>query len=154
MTIPIKTADETLVPWTPDEVWPVLADIGRYPCWWPRSLFVRIRHLDPLLIGTEFSIRPYGWRSFVCQVVSSQRPARICLHYDGHYMGGVAEWRLEAADQGTRVVYAMDAWVNDTLVELAAVVINLQTIHAYSMRGIFHNLTQQMLNRPRLAAAD
>ena len=147
MTIPIKTADETLVPWTADEVWPILADIGRYPCWWPRSLFVRVRHIDPLLVGTEFSIRPYGWRSFVCQVVSFQQPVRICLHYDGRYMGGVAEWRLEPAGQGTRVVYAMDAVVHDTLVELAGAVINLKSIHAYSMRGIFRNLTQQMQHK-------
>ena len=29
------------------------------------------------------------------EVVSVEKPVRICLKYDGVYMGGVAEWRLE-----------------------------------------------------------
>ena len=153
MTIPIKTADQTLVPWKPAEVWPILADIGRYPCWWPQSLFVRVRYVDPLLVGTEFSIRPYGWRSFVCQVTSVQQPVRICLHYDGHYMGGVAEWRLEPVERGTRVVYAMDAWVDDLLVALVGTTINLKNIHTYSMRRIFHNLKRQMPYKAAQASA-
>ena len=69
---------------------------------------------------------------------------RICLQYDGVYMGGVAEWRLEPVDQGTRVIYDMDAGVNDPLVALVGKVINLKSIHSYSMRNIFLNLKKQL----------
>lgn len=142
---PIQIADETLIPLSPAEVWLVLTDIARYPKWWPRSLFVRLLHTNPALIGTEFTIRPYGWRSFRCRVVSFEEPVRICLQYDGLYMCGVAEWRLEPVDQGTRVIYDMDAVVNDLLVTLVGTIINLKSIHSYSMRGIFRNLKQQLL---------
>ena len=144
MGIPIRMADETFIPFSPAEIWPVLADVYRYPKWWPRSLFVRLLHADPGLIGTEFTIRPYGWRSFRCRVVSVEKPVRICLQYDGIYMGGVAEWRLEPVGQGTRVIYDMDAEVNDPLVALVGKVINLKSIHSYSMRNIFKNLKKQL----------
>ena len=143
-TTPIKTADEIILPVSPAEVWLVLADIARYPTWWPRSLFVRLLSANPALTGTEFTIRPYGWRSFRCRVVSFEAPVRLCLQYEGGYMGGVAEWRLEPVGRATRVIYAMDAEVTDLLVTLVGTVINLKGIHSYSMRGIFRNLSRQI----------
>ena len=144
MGIPIRMTDETFIPLSPVEIWPALADITQYPKWWPRLLFVHLLHADPGLIGTEFTIRPYGWRSFRCKVISVEEPVRICLQYDGIYMGGVAEWRLEPIDDGTRVIYDMDAEVNDPLVALVSMVINLKSIHSYSMRNIFQNLKKQL----------
>jgi carbon monoxide dehydrogenase subunit G len=98
----------------------------------------------PGLEGTEFSIRPYGWRSFRCKVISVDEPERICLQYDGNYMEGVAEWRLKPIGLGTTVTYDMDAKVNDLLVALVGKMINLKSIHSYSMRGIFQNLKKQL----------
>ena len=143
-TTPLRMTNETMIPLAPSAVWPVLADIAGYPKWWPRSLFVRLLHANPALIGTEFTIRPYGWRSFRCRVVSFEAPVRICLEYDGIYMGGVAEWRLEPAGQGTKVIYDMDAEVKDLLVTLFGAVINLESVHSYSMRGIFRNLRRHL----------
>ena len=61
-------------------------------------------------------------------------------------MKGIAEWRLEPAGQGTRVIYDMDAEVTDLLVTLVGTVIDLKSIHSYSMRGIFRNLKRQLLH--------
>lgn len=144
MGIPIRMADAAYLPLAPALIWPVLIDFPRYPQWWPRSLFVRLLHAEPGLVGTEYTIRPYGWRSFCCQVVSVEEPVRMCLQYDGVYMEGVAEWRLEPVGQGTRVIYAMDAEVHDPLVECIGKIINLQSIHSYSMRNIFQNLNKQL----------
>lgn len=148
---PLRMIDATTVSFAPAEVWPVLADIAGYSKWWPRSLFVRLRHAEPGLIGTEFTIRPYGWRSFRCRVVSFEEPRRICLQYDGCYLGGVAEWRLEPVGQGTKIMYDLDAEVNDLLVTLFGAVISLESVHACSMRGIFHNLRQLLMQRLLLA---
>lgn len=128
------------IPLSLAKIWPVLADISRYHKWWPRSLFVHLLPSIPGLVGSKYSIRPYGWRSFCCEVVSVQEPERICLQYDGIYMEGVAEWRLKPIDLGTLVIYDIDAKVNDLLVALVGKVINLKSIHSYSMHGIFQNL--------------
>ncbi|MBV5330254.1 MAG: SRPBCC family protein [Chlorobium sp.] len=144
MGIPIRSADETFIPLSPAEIWPVLADIARYPNWWPQSLFVRLLHVEPGFVGSEFAIRPYGWRSFRCRVVSFEESVRISLQYDGVYMRGVAEWRLEPVGQGTKIIYDMDAEVNDSLVALVGKVIDLKSIHSYSMRKIFRNLQEQL----------
>jgi len=140
----LRLTDETIVPLSPAEVWPVLIDIAGYPKWWPRSLFVRLLHANPVIVGTEFSLRPYGWRSFRCRVLSVEEPVRIGLQYEGDYMIGGAEWRLEPVGQGTRVIYDMDAEVKDLLVTLIGRMINLKSIHSYSMRCIFRNLKQQL----------
>lgn len=118
MGIPLQMSDETILPFSPGEIWPVLADITRYPKWWPRSLFVAPCRRNPGLIGAEYTLRPYGWRSFCCRVVSVEEPALLGLQYQGTYMEGVAEWRLEPVGNGTKVIYAMDAEVHDLAVAL------------------------------------
>jgi uncharacterized protein YndB with AHSA1/START domain len=144
MGIPIQMSDETFIPLSPVKIWPVLANISRYHKWWPRSLFVHLLHSNPGLTGTKYSIRPYGWRSFSCEIVSVEETERICLQYGGNYMKGAAEWRLKSINQGTLVIYDMDAEVNDLLVALVGKVISLKSIHSYSMRAIFQNLKKQL----------
>jgi len=146
-TTPLRMIDATTVPFAPSEVWPVLADIAGYSQWWPWSLFVGLCHAESGLIGTEFTIRPYGWRSFRCRVVSCEESRRIGLHYEGGYLGGVAEWRLEPVGQGTKIMYDLDAEVRDPLVTLFGAVISLESVHAYSMRGIFINLEQLLMQK-------
>jgi len=145
-TIPLQFSDEILVPQSEATVWSVLADMAKYPAWWPQYLFVRLLHAEPDLIGTEFTIRPYGWRSFLCRVTACEQPARIRLQYDSSYMRGTAEWRLEPGQHGTRVIYAMDATTQDVMVYLTSFVVSLQSIHSSSMRAIFRRLAGR-LNR-------
>ncbi|WP_394708745.1 SRPBCC family protein [uncultured Desulfobulbus sp.] len=143
-SLPLRFSDEILVPCPPAKVWPVLANIAEYSQWWPRYLLVRFLHPAPHFIGTEFVIRPYGWRSILCRVTSFEEPACICLQYDGTYMRGAANWRLESGKDGTRVIYEMDAVVNDLAVYLVSFIASLKSIHSFSMRGIFMNLTKQL----------
>jgi ribosome-associated toxin RatA of RatAB toxin-antitoxin module len=143
-TIPLQFSDEILVPHPPATVWSVLANMAEYPAWWPQYLFIHLLHAEADLIGTEFTIRPYGWRSFLCRVTSFDKPASICLQYDSSYMRGTAQWRLEPAQQGTRVIYAMDATTHDVMVYLTSFIISLQSIHSSSMRAIFRNLANQL----------
>ncbi len=145
-TTPIQMTDETIIPLLPSEVWPVLADMAGYSKWWPRVLFVRLLHADSGLVGTVYTIRPYGWRSFRCRVLAVENPIRIGLQYEGNYMQGVAEWRLEPFEQGTRVIYEMDAEINDLGVALLGTIIKLESIHSFSMRCIFRNLKQQLFH--------
>ncbi len=142
--IPLQFSDEIFVPHPPSTVWPVLANMAEYPAWWPQYLFVHLLHSEPNLIGTEFTIRPYGWRSFLCRVTSFEKPAFICLQYDSSYMRGTAQWRLDPAQQDTRVIYAMDATTYDVMVYLMSFIISLQSIHSFSMQAIFCNLVKQL----------
>jgi hypothetical protein len=143
-SLPLRFSDEILVPCPPAAIWSVLANIAEYSQWWPRYLLVKLLHPTPILIGTEFVIRPYGWRSILCRVTSFEEPTCICLQYDGTYMRGAASWRLEGGKQGTRVIYEMDAVVNDLAVYLVSFIASLKSIHSFSMRGIFKNLTKQL----------
>lgn len=144
ISLPLQFSDEIICLHPPSVVWPVLANFADYSNWWPKFLFVRILHSEPNLIGTEFVIRPYGWRSFLCRVTSFEEPSCICLQYDSNYMRGTAEWRLEPVKQGSKVIYEMDAVVDDIIVYLVSYISSLQSIHSYSMRGVLQNLTKQL----------
>lgn len=144
ISLPLRFSDEMLVACPPATVWPILANIAEYRHWWPRYILVSLLHPAPHLVGTEFVIRPYGWRSIVCRVTSFEEPTCICLQYDGTYMRGTARWRLEHGNHGTRVIYEMDAVVNDLAVYLVSFIASLKSIHSFSMRGIFHNLAEQL----------
>jgi ribosome-associated toxin RatA of RatAB toxin-antitoxin module len=37
-TTPIQAVDERVLPFAPDQIWPVLADVNGYPQWYPPSL--------------------------------------------------------------------------------------------------------------------
>lgn len=145
ISLPLQFADEILVASPPAMVWPILANMAEYRQWWPRYILVRLLQSAPHLTGTEFVIRPYGWRSILCRVTSFEEPAYICLQYDSDYMKGIARWRLELEPHGTRVIYEMDAVVNDLAVYLLSFIIHLQRIHSFSMRGIFHNLAKRLV---------
>ena len=38
MTTPIRAVDERVLPFAPDQIWPVLADVNGYPQWYPSEV--------------------------------------------------------------------------------------------------------------------
>lgn len=141
---PIHAVDHIPLPLSPTEIWPVLADISRYPQWWPKLLRVRVMQSTPALIGSELELRPLGAKRFSCQVVSFVAPERIDLEYRGGVIEGTAKWRLEPAGQGTRVSYAIDVLAKGRLVALVGRILDLNTMHSLSMQAIFRNLRREL----------
>lgn len=43
LTTPIRAVDERVLPFAPDQIWPVLADVNGYPQWYPPSLQLHVR---------------------------------------------------------------------------------------------------------------
>ncbi|MDD2464014.1 MAG: SRPBCC family protein [Desulfobulbus sp.] len=140
----LQTTDSTIIPLPPTSIWPVLADISRYPQWWPRTLFPRVRPSTTGLIANELDLRPMGIRRFTCRVIAASEPQTIDLQYVGNFITGQAQWKLEPAGQGTRVSYVIDIVVHGTMAVLGAKIIDFRAIHSYSMRGIFQGLRNQL----------
>ena len=116
MTTPIRAVDERVLPFAPDQIWPVLADVNGYPQWYPSSLHLQVRAVTADGIGSELEIRPRGGRAFRCRVESLEGPRRLRLRYPGDFIVGTGEWRLDAAPGGTRVVYELDVVAHGRLV--------------------------------------
>ena len=101
MTTPIRAVDERVLPFVPDQIWPVLADVTGYPQWYPPSLHLQVRAVTADGIGSEVELRPRGGRAFRCRVEALEPPRRLRLRYPGDFIVGTGEWRLDAAPGGT-----------------------------------------------------
>lgn len=141
---PLQTADTLILPLPPEAIWPILADVGRYPQWWPTTLFTRAIPSPSGLIGSELHIRPMGIRRFTCRVIAADEPHTIDLEYVGNFITGHGQWVLVPEGQGTRVSYVIDVVVHGGMVALAARLIDFKAVHSSSMRGIFRGLRQQL----------
>lgn len=63
LTTPIRAVDERVLPFAPDQIWPVLADVNGYPQWYPPSLHLHVRAVTAAGIGSEVELRPgVAWR--------------------------------------------------------------------------------------------
>ncbi|MBM9615568.1 SRPBCC family protein [Desulfobulbus rhabdoformis] len=141
---PLKATDSRLIPFPAEAIWPILADMQRYPQWWPKILFPRVTPAQEGLIGTELHLRPMGGPPITCVVRATSVTECIELEYIGNFITGHAHWRLDPRDQGTQVSYVLDVHVHGLLGALISRFINLQPIHSFSMRNILKELEQQV----------
>lgn len=104
---PIQAEDERVLPFAPEQIWPVLADVTSSPRWWPASIRLTVLRASPELIGSELEVSPRGGRPFRCRVEAIEPPRRMQMRYGNGFVTGTGEWRLEAVAGGTCVVYAL-----------------------------------------------
>ncbi len=145
MTVtPLQANDTAVLPHSPEAIWAILADFGRYPQWWPKPLFTRANPSATGLVHSELYLRPMGFRPFTCRVVTANEPHSIDLEYVGNFITGRAQWLLEPEGPGTRVSYGVDVLVHGVMAALATKVIDLKTVHSFSMQKILQNLQREV----------
>lgn len=145
ISTPIRSLDSTLLPLPASAIWPVLADIGNYPQWWPKSQGIKVLRASPELIGNKIALRPFQTKSFTCRVISCEDQKRITLEYGG-VITGTGEWRLEPVGQGTRVSFALDGAVRGWPVALLSRFFDLAVLHKRSMRVLFRHLHRRLFS--------
>jgi uncharacterized protein YndB with AHSA1/START domain len=91
ISTPIRPVDERVLPFAPDQIWPVLADVNGFPNWYPPSLHLQERAVTAVGIGSEVELRPRGGRAFRCRVESLEPPLRMRMRYPGDFIAGVGE---------------------------------------------------------------
>jgi uncharacterized protein YndB with AHSA1/START domain len=147
LTTPIRAVDERVLPFAPDQIWPVLADVNGYPQWYPPSLHLRVQAVTADGIGSEVELRPRGGRAFRCRVESLEPPRRLRLRYPGDFIVGTGEWRLNAAPGGTRVAYEIEVVATGRLAVLLGWLWPLGKLHSKLMREVLENLERETARR-------
>ena len=140
----IQAVDERVVPFSPHDVWRVLAAADAYPQWYPRTLMLRLLRYQPGLIGSEIELRPLGGRGFKCRFVSADAPVRLRVEYFGGFIEGWGEWRLDPHGSGTRVVYEIDVRAQGQLAAWAGALLPLDRIHSRQMSGVLRRLEKRL----------
>ena len=122
----------------------MLADLGGYSRWWPKSVRIRALASDVELLGTEVEIHPVGGRPFRCRVEAVDVPKRIRMRYFGGFIEGFGEWLLEPLGLDTRVIYRLEVNAHGWLVVRLGKMLDLAQIHSRSMQTILHNLNHAL----------
>lgn len=146
-SIPIKATDERFVPFTPEQIWPVLADVQSSPRWWPPSVKLTVLSFAPGIVGSEMEIRPRGGQPFRCRVEAISPPHRMRMRYGNGFITGTGEWRLQPEAGGTRVTYKLDVVAAGWLVAVLGRVLPLGRIHSRAMAEILEALEQEIRRR-------
>jgi uncharacterized protein YndB with AHSA1/START domain len=147
ISTPICAVDERVIPLPPEKVWQVLADISRYPDWYPHSLNLKLLTMTANGVGSELELRPRGGRAFRCRVESLEPPRRIRIRYPGDFIIGIGEWRLKAEMGGSRVFYELDVLANGLLAACLGKLLPLGKLHSKLMQEVLKNLECETKSR-------
>lgn len=143
----VRTGAEIVVPFTPEEVWSVVADVGSYHTWWPRTLRVAVEHLDPNLLGTVVEITPFVGPTFQCRIEELHPPRAIRIRYFGGALEGPGGLLIERRHETTLVRYELDVLVRAEGGALLSRVIPMKAIHSIHLRQLLRQLKRRLTDR-------
>lgn len=96
-----RHAETRHVPYTPEQMFDLVADVARYPEFLPWVLAARIRSNNPAEMVADMVVGFKGLRESFTSRVAKQRPASIHVDYiDGPLKHLRNEWRFTADGEG------------------------------------------------------
>jgi coenzyme Q-binding protein COQ10 len=98
------------LPYTPDQLFDLVADVGRYDEFLPWVVAVRIRSSSEEETVADLVVGFNAFKERFTSRVHKERPGRVCVDYiEGPLKYLHNEWRFEpAADGGTNVHFSVD----------------------------------------------
>lgn len=142
--------DEAVLAFPPTAVHEVLAELERYPDWWPQPF--RVSRLEPLppLLQPRIRITNGPLESWVATLVE-RSGERVVLRYDGAWEGQ-ARWSVYPSIEGTRLVFRVDLEAKPVWLRLAAGMTKKAKKHSHQMLQVFRALDKRLaeLNVPRV----
>ena len=119
--MPRHTETRTL-PYTPTQMFDLVADIRRYPEFLPWVIALRVRDDNPTATVADMIVGFKGLRESFTSKVKKQRPNGIKVDYvDGPLKHLRNDWRFEADGQGgCRVTFCVDFQFKSRLFERIA----------------------------------
>ena len=110
------------LPYTPDQLFELVADVARYDEFLPWVVAVRIRSSSETETVADLVVGFNAFKERFTSRVKKQRPGRICVDYiEGPLKYLHNEWRFQpAADGGTDVHFSVDFAFRSRLFEALA----------------------------------
>jgi coenzyme Q-binding protein COQ10 len=110
------------LPYTPDQLFDMVADVGRYDEFLPWVVAVRIRSSSETEMLADLVVGFNAFKERFTSRVTKERPGRICVDYiEGPLKFLHNEWRFDPAPEGgTNVHFAVDFAFKSRLFETLA----------------------------------
>jgi len=110
------------LPYSPEQLFDLVADVARYDEFLPWVVAVRIRSSSEIETVADLVVGFNAFKERFTSRVKKERPGRICVDYiEGPLKYLHNEWRFEpAADGGTNIHFAVDFAFRSRLFEALA----------------------------------
>ena len=117
-----RHSETRLLPWTPEELFDLVADVRRYPEFLPWVAAVRVRSSEPGLIVADMSVGFKSLRESFTSRVELDRPAKIHVDYiSGPLKRLHNDWHFRPAEGGgTALEFHVDFEFKNKLFEKLA----------------------------------
>jgi coenzyme Q-binding protein COQ10 len=104
-----RHSETKFLPYTPEQLFDLVADIARYDEFLPWVVAVRIRSSSETETVADLVVGFNAFKERFTSKVTKERPGRILVDYvEGPLKYLHNEWRFEAAEGGTNVGFSVD----------------------------------------------
>lgn len=105
-----RHSESRYLPYTPEQLFDMVADVARYDEFLPWVVAVRIRSSSPAETVADLVVGFNAFKERFTSRVTKRRPGHICVDYiEGPLKYLKNEWRFErAADGGTELFFSVD----------------------------------------------
>jgi coenzyme Q-binding protein COQ10 len=147
-------AEKQIVPYTPEQLFDLVADVGKYPRFLPWCVAARVRHRTEHHLLSDLTIGFGPFRESFTSRVTLDRPRRVTVKYENgpfRYLNN--QWEFAPHDRGTEVDFFVDFEFRSRILQAAiGVVFNeavRRMVNAFRKRA--HEVYGPPLNRQESA---
>lgn len=145
-------AERQLVPYTPDQLFELVADIGRYPEFLPWCVGARVRSRTETEEVADLTIGFGPFRESFTSRVSLDRPGRVRVRYEkGPFRYLNNQWEFIPHPNGTEVAFFVDFEFRSRLLQAAIGVVFNEAVRR--MVNAFHRRARQIYGPPTTATS-
>jgi coenzyme Q-binding protein COQ10 len=135
-------AERQIVPYTPEQLFDLVADVDKYPRFLPWCVAARVRHRTECHLMSDLTIGFGPFRESFTSRVTLDRPQRVTVRYEtGPFRYLNNQWEFAPHDAGTEVAFFVDFEFRSRLLQSAIGV-------------VFNEAVRRMVNAFRKRARD
>jgi coenzyme Q-binding protein COQ10 len=145
-------AERQLVPYRPDQLFALVADVGRYPEFLPWCVGARVRSQTASEIVADLTIGFGPFRESFTSRVALDRPERITVRYErGPFRYLNNQWRFLPHPVGTEVAFFVDFEFRSRILQAAIGVVFNEAVRR--MVNAFRKRALQVYGPPEVQTA-
>ena len=142
-----RHAEIRTVPWREDQLFDLVADVGRYPEFLPWCVGARVRSRNETLMVADLTIGFGPFRESFTSRVALDRPQRIAVAYEnGPFRYLTNHWIFEPAGEGCRIDFKVDFEFRSRVLQAAIGVVFQEAVRR--MVGAFIRRAATVHGRP------
>lgn len=144
-----RHAEHKLVPYTPEQLFDLVADVGRYPEFLPWCVGARVKSRTDSELRAELTIGFGPFRESFTSRVTLDRPGRVQVSYEnGPFRYLRNQWDFHPAPSGCRVDFFVDFEFRNRLLQSAIGVVFNEAVRR--MVNAFLRRARQIYGAPAI----